>query len=92
MLVEKYYTPLANMHSAVPSANAVESYIDIASVYVTYTATVWLRGFLEIETTSRYEFSVVTNGEVVLYLSTDETAAKKVKLKPFYNSTTKQLG
>jgi len=80
LIRDNVYTDLANLAGATPSANAQKSILNQAS----YTdiqqsdVTVWLKGFFNPKTSSNYEFSLVTNGEAQLYVSTDATSANKV--------------
>ena len=81
LLVDNGYNSLTNLNKITPSANAVHSEINKASFKSNSSsqATVWLKGFLNPGKTSLYEFEVKTNGEAILYLSSDSTSANKVK-------------
>ena len=71
----------SNLQSATPSNNATYSEINMASYQTTSTGTytVWLKGFLAPGKTSRYEFEIVSNGNAILFISTDSASANKVK-------------
>ena len=77
---DNVYTSSANLASAVPSANAVYSYLNDAQFVYNQTTdvTVWLKGFILPSKTSSYEFSITTNGTASLFISTDSTSANKV--------------
>jgi hypothetical protein len=80
----------ASLATAQPSSSAQYSEIYAAS-YTASTSgaqTVWLKGFLAPGKTSRYKLSLVTNGAAELYLSTDSTAANKVKIASTSTLTT----
>ena len=68
------------MDSALPSVNAQTIWLDAASYQDNniVDVTVWLKGFLIIAKTSDYLFSLKTNGDAKLYLSTDATKANRV--------------
>jgi hypothetical protein len=78
--IENIFTSFTSLNSAVPSGNAQSSWLDIASYqYPNSTdVTVWLTGFLAPSSTSEYLFSLTTNGNAKLFLSTDGTSANKV--------------
>ncbi len=79
---DNVYRDLNNLASG-PASNATLNitnqlaYIGSKSV----DETIWLIGFIYPKTTSLYEFSIVTNGNAVLYISTDASSANKV---PFF--------
>ena len=64
---------------ASPSGNAVYSQLNDARFVTNQTTdvTVWLKGYILVSKTSKYDFSVSTNGLAVLYLSTDASSANK---------------
>ena len=82
LLVDNGYKSLANLRTATPSVNATKSEISKASFKSNSSteSTIWLKGFLIPGKTSTYEFTVKTNGEGVLYISTDSTSARKVEI------------
>jgi len=83
-------TTQSQLAQAVPTANAQYSETQAASYTSTTSGaqTVWLKGFLAPRKTSTYSLSLITNGVGELYLSTDSTAANKVKIA---SGTTVQL-
>ena len=71
----------ANLQTATPSATATYTQINMASYRTTQTGsyTMWLKGFLAPGKTSRYEFEVVSNGNAILFLSTDSSSTNRVR-------------
>ena len=80
LITENVHTVFASLSSAVPSQNAIVSYIDQLSYKyaVSQSVTVWFRGFFTPGKDSNYQFELVTNGDALLFLSTDSTSANKV--------------
>ena len=85
LIVDYVYSP--NLTTALPSNNATYSEINMASYQATNTGvyTIWLKGFLAPKTASRYEFEIISNGNSALFISKDNTSAKKVKIKNLYH-------
>lgn len=77
LIQDNVYT--SSLDGAQPSANAVYSQINDAQFSTNQTTdiTVWLKGYIYISKTSKYDFSITTNGAAVLYLSTDASSANK---------------
>lgn len=77
---DNVYTSFNSLAAAIPSSQASQSvyrdtnFTDTQSVDVT----IWMKGFISSQKDSLYEFSIVTNGEAALYISTDATSANKV--------------
>lgn len=80
LIRDNVYTALAGLAAATPSANAQTNVLSQASYTDTQLSnvTVWLKGFFNPKISSNYEFSLVTNGEAQLFVSTDATSANKV--------------
>ena len=78
LIRDNVYT--ADLANAVPSANAVNSIVYKAFFQDTQTidVTIWLKGFFSPKKDSFYEFSINTNGQAQLFISTDSTSANKV--------------
>ena len=78
LIRDNFYT--ADLANAVPSANAVNSIVYKAFFQDTQTidVTIWLKGFFSPKKDSFYEFSINTNGQAQLFISTDSTSANKV--------------
>lgn len=76
------YTSFISLATAVPSANAIKDVLNVALYNDTETVdvTIWLRGFISPQRDSLYEFSINTNGDAVLLLSTDSNSANKVRV------------
>lgn len=72
----------ASLASAQPSGSAQMSVLNQASYADTQTTdvTVWLKGFFNPKKSSKYEFSLVTNGQAILYVSTDARSANKAQV------------
>jgi hypothetical protein len=77
--IDQVYT--SSLSSATPSATAAVYQLDSASYAQNGTGpqTIWMKGFFTPARSSRYSFNVQTNGQAVLYLSTDAKFANKVK-------------
>lgn len=73
-------TANSDLATAIPSANAVTSIASLANYTDTQTVdvTIWIKGFISPARTSLYEFSLVSNGNAVLSVSTDATSANQV--------------
>lgn len=87
---DNVFTDSGSLASALPSSNATYSVINDAQ-YIdnqTVDVTVWLKGYLLPKRTSKYEFSISSNGGALLYLSTDDTPANKVSA---YQTTVESL-
>ena len=86
LIVDSQLTAFDNLRTVQPSANAQQSYIDKASY--TYAAnqdvTVWFKGFISPGKSSNYIFSLVSNGDAILYLSTSNSSSNKVNLKKIH--------
>ena len=78
LIIDNVYS--ANLQNVVPSNTAAYSEINMISYQATRTGnyTIWLKGFLAPGKTSRYEFEVVSNGNAILFISTDSSSANKV--------------
>ncbi len=63
-----------------PSGSATQAWTDDASyVSTTYSdETVWLIGFVRVVKTATFTFTLLTNGNGALFLSTDDSPANKV--------------
>ena len=77
---DNVYTSLSNMATSVPSAQAVKSIMSDTNYTDTQTVdvTIWLKGFISPQKDSLYEFNIVTNGEAVLYISSDSSSSNAV--------------
>lgn len=73
-------TSSASLSTATPSANAQVSTLNDASYVDTQNVdvTIWMKGYIKPAVSSNYEFSISTNGQAVLMISTDSTSAAKV--------------
>ena len=83
LIRDNVFTSYANMATATPSANAVNSVIQNATYTDTQSVdvTIWLKGYFSPQIDSSYEFDLNTNGDAaMIYLSTDSTSANKVLL------------
>jgi len=80
LIRDNILTPFSNLTRVIPSATATLSYMNMASFTDNQfrDVTIWLRGFLEPGKSSRYEFTLNTNGDAILYLSTDSTSSNKI--------------
>lgn len=79
VIVDNVYS--SNLATATPS-NAATSNVTNRAAFIssqTGPVTVWLKGFLSPQKDSNYDFTLKTNGQAILYLSTDSTSANKVK-------------
>jgi hypothetical protein len=77
--VDKVYT--SSLSSATPSTDATVYQLDSASYTENGTSaqTIWMKGFFTPARSSSYSFNIQTNGQALLYLSSDATSANKVK-------------
>lgn len=81
LIRENVYTALGSFATATPGVSAEKSIIyktDYSDTQLV-DVTVWLKGYFSPRIDSAYEFSLITNGEAKLYISTDESAANKVR-------------
>lgn len=80
LIRDNKYTTYSSLSSAIPSTNAISSWLDEARFNDNQTVdvTIWLNGFFTPLKTSIYLFSILTNGPALLYLSNDTTSANKV--------------
>jgi hypothetical protein len=87
LIVDNILTSVNNLLSAQPSPSAQISYLNKASYYdesVASAKTVWMKGFFYPEKSSNYLFTLVSNSSAILFLSEDETAAKKIQIASTY--------
>jgi hypothetical protein len=79
----------ATLSSATPSSSAVYSQLADAQYNDNNTVdvTLWLKGFFKPGKSSNYKFTAKSTGSVALYLSTDQTAANKVRRRFLLYST-----
>ena len=77
---DNVFTTNSSLATALPSANAVTSIASLANYTDTQTVdvTIWMKGFISPARTSLYEFSLVTNGNAILSVSTDGSSANQV--------------
>lgn len=77
------------MASTSPTASAIKFQLNKASFVDNQTVdvTIWMKGFIVPGKSSSYEFSLITNGSAVLYISDGPNAANKA-LVSSYNSAT----
>jgi len=80
VLVDNVYS--SDLTQASPSGSATTSEATQASYSTSQSTdvTVWLKGFLSPQKDSDYDFTIQTNGNALLYLSTDSNSANKVNL------------
>ncbi len=80
LIRDNILTSFTNLSRVEPSTSATTSYLNMASFTDNQyrDVTVWLRGYLEPGKSSRYEFSLNTNGDSILFLSTDSNSSNKV--------------
>jgi hypothetical protein len=73
-------TAFANLDSSLPSANAFNFKLNEAKYQNNQTTdlTVWLRGYLNPQRTSVYEFNLDSNANAKLFISTDKSSLNKV--------------
>ncbi|CAF1300760.1 unnamed protein product, partial [Adineta ricciae] len=71
---------LSSNSPPVPSSSAIQMWIDDASYTSTNSSdeTVWIEGFIRPSKTATFTFSLSTNGNAVLFLSTDASPSNKV--------------
>ena len=79
LIKDNVYMQFSQLSSAVPSINSNKTVIDqtVFSDSNSEDITIWLRGFFSPQTDSLYEFIINSNGEAILYLSTDTTLANR---------------
>jgi hypothetical protein len=72
-----------------PSVSANQTWTDDASYVSTIYSdeTVWLIGFVRVVKTATFTFSLETNGNGALFLSTDDTPANKVLIADAVSNT-----
>lgn len=88
MTRDNIYTPFASMATSSPSSNAQTRIIDQASYTDTKSVdvTIWLIGFFNPKKDSTYEFTLNTNSDAQVYLSTDSTSANKSLVSSYSNA------
>ena len=79
LIKDQVLTSFINLQTATPSANAASSILNQALYQDTGNSdvTVWLRGFFYPQTSSNYEFTIVTNGNAILMLSNNTSSTNK---------------
>lgn len=80
IFTENVLTSFSNLEQQSPSPNANKSQLSEASYQNNQTTdiTVWLKGFLNPQRNSSYEFSLQTNGNAKLFISPGKSSAGKV--------------
>ncbi len=93
LIEDSIFTSSASLETIAPSSSATYSQINKASYSSSAASdkTVWLKGFLAPGKTSEYEFEIVSNGNGVLFISTDNTSANKVKVASTSTNTKGKL-
>jgi len=78
LIVDDVYS--SDLTTATPSAYSNTSVITQAAFSTSQTndLTVWLKGFISPQTDSDYDFTLQTNGQAILNISSDSTSANQV--------------
>ena len=78
VIVDNVYS--SDLTTASPSGSATQNVTNQAAYTTAQTSdvTVWLKGFLSPQKDSDYDFSLITNGRGLLFLSSDSTSANMV--------------
>ena len=90
LITDQVVYNFSSLETATPSKNSVYSYLAEASFKQTEAKeiSIWMKGFLNPKRSSFYEFSLDSNAESKLFISTDQTSLNK-KLIASSNPNTK---